>query len=90
MTTVSVCVTQMGGGEEEEAVLCSFLSFCRNVRREGMTHQTIWEAHGPFPTFAVCGAVCLEKGLTKAEKRFWGVVTECVCMWAHVCVCVRQ
>lgn len=62
LTTVCVCVCHTNGGEKkgEEEVLCSFLSFCRNVRRECMTHQPVWEPHGPFPdSVCVCVAVCL-------------------------------
>lgn len=82
MTTVSVCHTNVGG--EEEEVLCSFLSFCRNVRREGASADL--GAAWAISWLCVCVCVCvwLEKGLTKAEKEFSGVVV-CVGVCVRVC-----
>ena len=42
-------------GRRRRGAAASFLSFCRNIGKEGMTHQLIWEPHGPFP---VCLCVC--------------------------------
>lgn len=52
---------------------------------EEKAHQPIWAPRGPFPGSAcVCVCVWLEKGLTKAEKEFSGVVV-CVGVCVRVC-----
>lgn len=63
----------------------SFPSFCRNIGKEGMTHQPIWEPHRLFPlcVFDVCVFFWPGKGLTEAEIQMAVRELQCVC----VCVC---
>lgn len=79
MTTVSVCHTNVGG--EEEEVLCSFLSFCRNVRREGASADL--GAAWAISWLCVCVCVCLVR--ERPDKSRKGVQWGC-----SVCGCVRE
>lgn len=72
--------------EEEEERCCSLLpELLQKYRKGRMTHQLIWELHGPFPVCALV-RVCVfgqEKGLTEAEIQMavrgvaWNKLTEC-------------